>query len=305
VGSNADHSSTALKKFSLSENDDLKVRIWDTWGLTPQNYRNGELPKIVRGNLPSGWKMLDDTHTRTPKLEKALQRAKQNAIHALLVFVPVSSLRNAGSIAALQPLLTDVKACSNLNPIILLALSDEEVKATDKAKFRENPNGKFPELEAAMTVASKEFNVPRNRIAVSVPYTSETEKTFEIDRLVCKILELALQIAHSNLAYDRPDDDEDPDDGPEQKDNSLSGGSSSSNSSSSGSNSSNSSSSGGSNSSNSSSSGGSNSSSSSNPISGGLEAALEQLRIIRDKELITQEDFDREKKALLASAFKS
>lgn len=205
IGGGSEHVTTTLRKFAICE--DVKVNLMDTWGLTPSNYVKGELQKIVQGILPDKWDMLDNMSENQDKIKHNMKKAKANAVHALMVFLPCSSLRNPKTIALLQPLLTDVKA-SGLNPIFLLALADEEVAATDKARFRQNPNATFPEIEAAMTNAAKVFNIPRNRIAISVPYTEEKERVFDIDRLLCKTLDLALQSADAYLAYRDFSDDE-------------------------------------------------------------------------------------------------
>ena len=68
------------------------LQLWDTWGVSENNYCDHELELMMKGRLPSGWTMtsslLDHEHAlRANKGTSALRR-----IHAVLFFIPVAKL---------------------------------------------------------------------------------------------------------------------------------------------------------------------------------------------------------------------
>lgn len=205
IGATSEHGTTTLRRYPVPE---LHVNLWDTWGLTPNTYTGGELAAIVEGSIPNGWEMGTAFSERPGEINRARATATTRRMHAVLVFLPCASLRDDTEMASLRVLLNDVKK-SGLSPIFLLARADEQVKPENQANFRNNPNATgHAELEALKKLAVSKINVQMARIHYAVPYCAELKKTFEIDRLLFKILELALKSADSYMAFQLQTDDE-------------------------------------------------------------------------------------------------
>jgi hypothetical protein len=83
-------------------------------------------------------------------------------------------------------LFTRIKALQ-YNPIVVLARVDESI-----AKIRTQAMKPTEELEKQRQAASAAFSIPLARVFYAVPYRTERERVFDIERLAYRILDEAI-----------------------------------------------------------------------------------------------------------------
>jgi hypothetical protein len=64
------------------------LNLWDTWGLTPETFQEGELEAIIQGELPTGWHKDVSIKEGKKLLETIADSKGKRAIHAVIFFVP-------------------------------------------------------------------------------------------------------------------------------------------------------------------------------------------------------------------------
>eukprot|EP01087_Luapelamoeba_hula_P016417 TRINITY_DN5050_c0_g1_i5.p1 TRINITY_DN5050_c0_g1~~TRINITY_DN5050_c0_g1_i5.p1 ORF type:complete len:456 (-),score=40.84 TRINITY_DN5050_c0_g1_i5:159-1424(-) len=189
VGGGTHHNSRQLARVDLQG---VPVSLWDTWGLTPYTYHNGDLQLLLDGTLPSGWDMDHVCDEHREQLEHNEGTRDSRAQHAVLFFIPHSSLdkQDGDETDLIKDTFGQVK---HLNPLLLLTRTDEI-----DVNIRRSPNNPSNTITQLKHQASQLLNIPVNRIFTTVNYTTEREKTFAIDRNTYEILHTALNIAEQN-----------------------------------------------------------------------------------------------------------
>jgi len=190
VGGGAGHVTTTLRKIDLP---DGMGGLWDTWGLTSDQYLHEELSLIVKGVLPSEWEMTDGINKIDKKM---IQTAQFRQIDAVIIMVPVGTLADQSELSNLKAQIQKIIGL-RLNPILLLAQAD----TVDK-EVRSNPNRFSLEIEKIKQQVAEAFSVPPMMIFPCVPYRVEEKRSFEIDKLAYKILQIALNNAASKRMFD-------------------------------------------------------------------------------------------------------
>lgn len=178
AGGNTGHVTKILKPYPLIlKGENLKIRLWDTWGLTLKNYTGNELPFILRGELPPDFEMDGDFEgIRNESKNNHLRR-----IHSVVVFIPVAVLSDPGAQNFRQNLQTHfatITSNAEVNPIVLLTKVDEV-----NNQVRSAPNAKYPDMEVLRTKAATLFNIRPANVFYNVNYFTEKKRNFEIDRL--------------------------------------------------------------------------------------------------------------------------
>eukprot|EP01087_Luapelamoeba_hula_P016418 TRINITY_DN5050_c0_g1_i6.p1 TRINITY_DN5050_c0_g1~~TRINITY_DN5050_c0_g1_i6.p1 ORF type:complete len:437 (-),score=41.78 TRINITY_DN5050_c0_g1_i6:21-1331(-) len=187
VGGGTHHNSRQLARVDLQG---VPVSLWDTWGLTPYTYHNGDLQLLLDGRLPSGWDMDNVYDQHRNRLEREASSRDSRVQHAVLFFIPQSSLDKRDETDLIKDTFGQVK---HLNPLLLLTRTDEI-----DVNIRRSPNNPSNTITQLKHQASQLLNIPVNRIFTTVNYTTEREKTFAIDRNTYEILHTALNIAEQN-----------------------------------------------------------------------------------------------------------
>jgi len=187
VGGDSDHNTDAYSGLVL---DGTNMRLFDSWGMDGKNYRAGELELIVDGLMPTqGVVMTDDMKIFCQMAVKQHASRGKRLPHAVLFFVAFALLDDAQQMESLSEQLKKIKSRGH-NPLVVVARLDEAVP-----RLRESPCETFPEVEQYRLKASRALGVPLNLVRYSVPYTVETERRFEIERLCYGILYDALSLA--------------------------------------------------------------------------------------------------------------
>jgi len=187
VGGDSDHNTDAYSGLVI---DGTKLRLFDSWGMDGRNYRAGELEMIVDGLMPtSGVTMDDNMRQLYSEVIKHQSTRGARLPHAILFFVAFALLDDAQQMESLSEQLKKIKSRGH-NPLVVVARLDEAVP-----RLRQSPCETFPEVEQYRLKASRALGVPLNLVRYSVPYTVETERRFEIERLCYGILYDVLNLA--------------------------------------------------------------------------------------------------------------
>lgn len=103
VGGTSGHVTKALRRFNLAHFtsiDDLKINLWDTWGVSSEDYTKDYTPEkfeeLLSGVLPDGYEMYD--RRRGAELRKFEITRKEREMHAILFFIPHTILQDNGTI---------------------------------------------------------------------------------------------------------------------------------------------------------------------------------------------------------------
>jgi len=207
VGGGSGHTTDEIRETPLTET----VSLWDTFGLEERTFQGKELQLIFKGLIASGWKMkrFQELHKHAADILKAKPTAEQRAPAACLFLVPASCLALDD-----DPMLTSLGAFFkiiqgfNIQPIVLITLADEQCP-----ELRQNAMGVFPRVEEMRKKVAESLRIPINSVFVPVNYTSETERDWNIDRNMYRILEAAIRAASQKVAADLVDMDKPEGDG--------------------------------------------------------------------------------------------
>lgn len=193
AGGQPGHVTKELKPYPLSLGEaQLKIRLWDTWGLTLKNYAGEELPFILRGDLPPDFAMDADLESIRGQVKNSFLRR----IHSVIVFIPVAVLSDPMAQNFRQSMCSHIGTLRefDLEPIIILSKVDEV-----NNRVRSAPNIKYPDLEQHRQRAAKLFGVSISNVLYGINYFSKSRRNFEIDRLNYITLEKALVLAMKHL----------------------------------------------------------------------------------------------------------
>jgi len=191
IGGSSGHVTTTLRKIPLP---DGLGGISDTWGLALDTYRRDELSFIVKGRLPSKWDMKDDFAKLTTEIE---QTAENRQTESVIVLVPVGTVVDPKELKNLREQIPKLVS-QHLNPVILLAFAD----TIDKS-IRGNPNRPSKKIKDLMVQVAQALSIPLMMVFPCVPYSVESSRSFEIERLTYIILHSALCNARDKREFDK------------------------------------------------------------------------------------------------------
>jgi len=201
VGGGSGHTTDEIRETPLTP----YVSLWDTFGLEERTFQGKELALIFKGLIASGWKMqrFQELHKHASDILKAKPTAEQRAPAACLFLVPASCLALDD-----DPMLTSLRAFFKtiqrfrIQPIVLITLADEQCP-----ELRQNAMGLYLRVEEMRKKVADSLRIPLNSIFVPVNYTCETERDWNIDRNMYRILEAAIRAASHKVAADLVDMD--------------------------------------------------------------------------------------------------
>jgi hypothetical protein len=208
VRGGSDHGTTTLRKHEL---EGLNTSLWDSWGLSDENYKNSELTAIVNGFLPSHWKMhrAMDSKENQAAIMQNLNTSKFRRAHCVLFFIPASFAEDNPEQMEVAKKQFDAVTNMGLNPIVVVSRGDE--LASD---LRDDPMMKLPSaqtqqlpqpaqhLNSVCQQVAQYFGIPLSRVHVSVPYKDEEERQFDLERRAYKLLEAAMHAAMKKQQHD-------------------------------------------------------------------------------------------------------
>ena len=185
-----DHCTVSLRCIDA---DGLPLRMWDTKGLTTENYKGPELEAIMKGSLPHGWDM--DRHIDQTMLSES-HDSKVEAIrfgrtpHAVVFMLPYGELDDTDG-EFMQKILDQFSKIVRLgiNPIVLVAKLDDADK-----KVRADPCASNGTKGAKLKAAAEFLGIPVGNVYPSINYL-DLSKSFEIDRNLAIILHRILSMA--------------------------------------------------------------------------------------------------------------
>jgi len=175
------------------------LMLVDTWGVEQNvdHYNQGQFELILKGKLPKNWHMKDDV-TGSLKLQ---DNRSSSEIHCLIIFVPAGELVSGPGKGSFM-LSKTKEFCATATRlkipfIVLLSKIDIQVPA-----FRANPTANFPDITKLVNQAAQTFAIAPAQVYPLINYYSETEKTFHIDQLTFRILDVARSIAKNTRLTD-------------------------------------------------------------------------------------------------------
>ena len=192
VHGGGDHCTVSLRCIDFP--NELPLRVWDTKGLTLENYKGPELEAIMKGKLPHGWDM--DCHIDPAMLSESQDltvEAKRfgRTPHAVVFMLPFSELDDTTGefMGKIRDQFGKIVRLG-INPIVLVAKLDEADDAV-----RENPSASNGAKDAALKAAADFLGIPVGNVYPCINYLDLTSKSFEIDRNLAVILHRILSMA--------------------------------------------------------------------------------------------------------------
>ena len=192
VHGGGDHCTVTLRAIDFP--NELPLRVWDTKGLTPENYKGPELEAIMKGKLPHGWVM--DCHIDPAMLSESQDltvEAKRfgRTPHAVVFMLPFSELDDTTGefMGKIRDQFGKIVRLG-INPIVLVAKLDEADDAV-----RKNPSSSNSTKDAALKAAADFLGIPFGNVYPCINYLDLTSKSFEIDRNLAVVLHRILSMA--------------------------------------------------------------------------------------------------------------
>jgi hypothetical protein len=164
AGGGQDHTTEKICFYPLPEN--LPIWMWDTWGVTKDNYKN-MFELILAGKLPDGYQMKNGINMEDAK-DLRNQDNLQSEVHGLLLFVPPGILVNRDLLQQVKDALSVAAAKLQLSPIVVITREDEVDPAERKPLVQK--------------LARELNNIPEGRIHLIKNYTTEQSKDFKLDQ---------------------------------------------------------------------------------------------------------------------------
>jgi hypothetical protein len=135
VGGGVRHVTTKLVRYHLPR---CNLSIWDTWGFSGSNYRDNTLAHIFEGKLPSGWEMGELHGDRQSQLASGKATAHLRRIHAAILVLNYSDIKDAKFKFALSeqfrhfkefsPIVVVSKVFYRFNPFLITVLTNMRCK---------------------------------------------------------------------------------------------------------------------------------------------------------------------------------
>jgi len=187
VGGGSEHASTTFREIRVSKT----ISVWDAWGATTNNYKADELSLMLIGAVPPNWNMGNPIDYTDDIIRSRLTKTNPDAISAVFFTITQELVNDPVYKANLKKWIDVVKQKRNdLQPMLILTKIDEI-----NPNLRTEPSLNDSILAEKLTQISAETDVPENYIFPTLGYTKENECTFDIDKLICIILQRAISSA--------------------------------------------------------------------------------------------------------------
>lgn len=191
VGSSAPgHSTQHLVRYDLSENiqkiSKISIKLWDTWGVTPENYEKRELlPAILDGQLPNGYHMLEQTslHVYANVSEDHITES----FDSVLIFVPWNIKKLVQLVERVQNLSQAIRQKEYNILVVVTHIDEAENSGINLSKLRKD----IAEL----------FLIPANMVHLVSNYVEEVSKNFTKDKTNLIIFDEVLRLAENRDSY--------------------------------------------------------------------------------------------------------
>jgi len=183
VACTALHCSIALRKIPFKKGDCTGF-FWDTWGLSRNDYLNGELSQLIKGKCQDGQKISDPL-----KLNDEKESTEMDAV----IFMVSYGLDDVelGLLSGQVRLVLDL----GMTPIVVISQVDAD-KSANIVSHHDHKN-----FQLKKELVHQRLKISEMMIFPSVSYRRETTRSFEIDRLAYKILQFALKHAHQKRQF--------------------------------------------------------------------------------------------------------
>ena len=203
TGGASKHVTRSLQRYNIEDEFGLSINFWDSWGLTPESYKNWQLEEIMFGHLPSGWEMTDniDDNILILTSKQAVATRSARKIHGVLFFVSIYALDDSLNIIKQNYSKLQI---FGMDPLVILTKLDEICP-----KIREDPtNANLDEVNELKVKASQMLDIAPNKIFVGINYTNERGKVFNIDKanaiILKEIMRISMQQFIQNPAHPSP-----------------------------------------------------------------------------------------------------
>jgi len=184
VGGFESHVTTKLTRYMLN-GEGTNLTVWDTVGLTHNNYQSGELQGIIKGSFPPNWKFNLREPTKVPSGAHHDQK-----IHSCIFFLTFEALESLSIVNLMKENCDVLKEF--ITPIVVITMTDKL-----DGSIRDNPiQNCDPNI---IQRASEILDIPTENIFTPINYVNENRKSFEIDRCNFIILDEVLKITGANF----------------------------------------------------------------------------------------------------------
>lgn len=184
VGGDGDHCTTDYRRFHLGQLCGLtgtEIALWDSWGLDEETYGNDFLMTLLRGDLPSGYEMVNVSIVDGAKRDPDNMHQVDRRIHGVLMFVPINILEDS---------------------VMLLRIKDA-LRLTNKMKLNaqvvvtraDTVSGKQNRVTLQERIA-KELNLAPLRVNLVKNYIKVRDKDFGIDKVALRVFADIVDTAH-------------------------------------------------------------------------------------------------------------
>jgi len=184
VGGTSGHVTTQLVRYRLYNIPDVPevpLNLWDSWGVTLSNYDEEFIGALLKGDVPSGFKIASTYSPRDNTVNNATDYPLSREMHAVVIVVPQAITEDSDMLQKMQKV---VQQMIEYNPVIVVTHMDE---VSEEAHHR------------VQSQIAKEFRVPENRIHLLTNYVTDREKNFARDKANIVLLNEIMQSANARL----------------------------------------------------------------------------------------------------------
>jgi len=152
-------------------NQESRISLWDTWGLTYATYKGDEIKLLLDGMLPEEWEMREILMNKQDEIKQCEDTKHLRKIHAVLFFIPASVLTDPNVDKARKIIQTTFQELiqNKYNPILVLAQVDQVCKGL------RDPVGKHKGIEELREKAQQLFKIPLVNITYVFNYPTESK----------------------------------------------------------------------------------------------------------------------------------
>ncbi|KAH3731695.1 hypothetical protein Pelo_17473 [Pelomyxa schiedti] len=163
--------------------NNIKVRFWDPWGLSDDNYTQVKLRHFLEGYIAHEAPMNDSRITASAK------PLPGNAIHAVIFIVPITTARTTALLKLLdEQVLQAIEL--GYQPIVICNMSNKLLSSDER--------------QAGFKKIVEASRLPANRVFLFDNYEEETLRNMAVDLTYREILNLVILEARKNLASGVP-----------------------------------------------------------------------------------------------------
>jgi len=166
-------------------------RLWDTWGIEQNTYKDLTFSALILGKVGKGWKM-----EQKIRLADELTVQEDFKKHSVIFFIPYGELDNEAS-PMLQKTREFVEQATDLGVSSIVAITKLDIISPS---FRSKPSEPNKDVENYVNIAARVFNLQQNRILPLLNYVKESQKSFDIDKIVARLLFTAISVANSSFS---------------------------------------------------------------------------------------------------------